>query len=82
MTGVGANGPHGTTIASNPFAAQQPVRPSLNQMSTSTQLSGFGSAPPLNPMMPGPIPQNTGFPLQQQPMYQQPAGYNMNNPFL
>ena len=87
MTSLGANGPQGGTVNSNPFAAQQPPRPSLNQMTTTNQMGGFNSQPPmLNPMMPTMTPQNSGFPVAQQPMmYQQPtqpAAYNMNNPFL
>lgn len=87
MTSVGANGGQSVSMNSNPFSAQQPPRPSLNQMSTTNQMTGFNSAPPLlNPMMPTAAPQNAGYPVAQQPMmYQQPtqpAAYNMNNPFL
>ena len=68
------------SVNSNPFTAQQPPRPSLNQMSATT--GGFSNgAPQMAPMMPmaGHYP---GAP--QQPMFQsqQPPMHNMNNPFL
>ncbi|KAF6032556.1 EPN2 [Bugula neritina] len=89
MTGVGANGPSHSAADNNPFTAQQPARPSLNQMSAGVPSSGFNTVTPnlANPMMPmaapypGMTPQQ---PLYQQPMMypQQPAASNMNNPFL
>ncbi|XP_067939611.1 epsin-2-like isoform X2 [Watersipora subatra] len=74
---------HGTgsvPINSNPFHAQQPPRPSLNQMSATTNMGGFnnGQQPLVNPMMP-----MHGY-MGAQPLYHQAPSQqpNMNNPFL